>query len=53
MCRSTIKDAVLKAVPGMFSAIAINRLSFDREVGLRKNYKKVDIMPQGQGTLVG
>ena len=48
MCRSPIKDAELKAVPGMFSAICVNRLSYDRDLGLTKCFKRLILNSQSR-----
>ena len=48
MCNKSIPNAVLKAIPGMFSAIAVYRLSFDRGLGLRKNVVKLTVSPGGK-----
>ena len=45
MCNNTIRNGVLKAVPGMFSVFAVSRLSYDRDFGLRKSQQKLDLVP--------
>ena len=48
MCNNSIKNATLKAIPGMYTAVCVNRLSFDRNDGLRKNFSKLNIIPSGK-----